>query len=254
VENVRNAWWVLGDLSILVFTLVALSRWKESDHPWHVLGLEIDRIAVMDALAGFLIGAVVMIGIFSVEQTAGLLRVSGLRDLDFFILVGFLWSLPGAFAEELFCRGFMLNGLFMVLHGRQKWLAVAISAIAFGFIHAINPHASDISILGNALGGVVYALAYLRSGRLWLGTGLHFGWNFVQGTILGFPVSGVATPGMVQQTATGDVLLTGGAYGPEAGLVGMGFRFVTIIAIFMWIGWRRARMKESGPLLPMHRY
>jgi len=238
---VREAWWLIGNLSVIVFSVVALAHWKNSrDNPWQVLGLDLDRAAGVDLSIGFLIGALVMVGIFLVELTWGLIDVAGVRRPDLFILNGCLWFLPRAFAEELFCRGFLLNGLFVLVHGKYKWLAVAISAIVFGFIHALNPNANELSVLGNTLGGVVYSLAYLKSGRLWLGTGLHFAWNFVQGAILGFPVSGNATFGLLYQGAWSDILWTGGDYGPEAGLIGMGFRFVAIIAVLLWCA-RRSR-------------
>ncbi len=236
---VRNACWTIGFLCALALSLVALSRWNDdANHPWQTLGLTFDRVAAMDVFGGSLIGTLVMAGIFFVEQILVLIHVTGTRSLDFSCLVGFLWFLPGASAEELFSRGFILNGLFMLLPGKQnRWVAVAVSAIVSGFLHAINPHASALSVLGNTLGGVVYILAYLRSGRLWLGIGLHFAWNFVQGTILGFPVSGNMSPAILTQPIPSNIILTGGAYGPEAGLIGMGFRFVAIIAILlMWSG------------------
>lgn len=244
----RTAWWIAGSLIILLFDAIALYRWKgRADHPWQILGLEFNRITVIDALVGFLIGAFAMVGIFSVEMATGLIQVSGWQNPQLFILFGAFWYLPRAFAEELFCRGLMLNGFCMLVPWQRKWLAVAISAVAFGFIHALNPYASEISVLGNALGGVVYALAYLRSGSLWLGIGLHFGWNLVQGTILGFPVSGTPALALVHQIPTGDTSLTGGAYGPEAGLVGIGFRFVAIAGVLLWT--LRARDRWQGPFI-----
>ncbi len=235
----RNACWIIGYLCALALSLVALSRWNDNaDHPWQILGLKFDRVAAMDMLGGALIGTLVMAGIFFAEQVLGLIHVTGISSPDFSVLIGLLWFLPSASSEELFSRGFMLNGLFMLVPGKQhKWFAVAVSAVVSGFLHAMNPHASLFSVLGNSLGGVVYAVAYLRSGKLWLGIGLHFAWNFVQGAVLGFPVSGQMTPAIVTQTIPRAMVLTGGAYGPEAGLIGMGFRFVAIIAILlMWSG------------------
>jgi len=182
-----------------------------------------------------------MLGIYFAEQVEGLIRIASVQPSGLIFMLGFFNYLPQAFAEELFCRGLMLNGLFLLLKGRHKSFAVVVSAIAFGFLHAINPHASIVSVFGNFLGGIVYALAYLRSGSLWLGTGVHFGWNFVQGTILGFPASGLTTFSFITQTAPGDILLTGGAYGPEAGLIGMCFRFVAIVAILAWTHRERNR-------------
>lgn len=197
------------------------------------MGLWFDRGAAIDMLAGFVIGALVMTGIFFVEWMSGYVKVTEILLPSVYLLSSPLWILPSVFAEELFCRGLMLNGVLMVIRNNQWW-AVAISSIAFGAIHAANPHASLLSVVGNSLGGLVYALAYLKSGRLWLGTGLHFAWNFVQGPIFSFPVSGYFSGGIVWRESEGNTWLGGGAYGPEAGLIGMIFRFVAIALILLW--------------------
>lgn len=231
--------YTIGTLSIIVFSLVAIAGWKKgSDNPWEIMGLWLDRAAAIDMLMGFLIGALVMTGIFFVEWMSGYVRASEIGLPNVLILSSPLWIFPHVFAEELFCRGLMLNGVSMVIR-KNQWLVVAVSSILFGAIHAANPHASLASIVGNSLGGVVYALAYLKSGRLWLGTGLHFAWNLVQGSIFGFPVSGYFSGGIVSQEWEGETWLGGGAYGPEAGLIGMIFRFVAIALVLLWC--RRAR-------------
>jgi hypothetical protein len=94
----------------------------------------------------------------------------------------------------------------------------------------------------------MYAIAFLDSGRIWLGWGLHFAWNFFQGSILGFPVSGMTEGGsLIQQAAVGPEIITGGAYGPEAGLVGMSFRFVVIGLLYAWFSWDKKRTPIEAP-------
>ncbi len=236
--------YTLGTLSVIVFSLVAMAGWKKgSDNPWQIMGLWFDRGAVIDLLAGFLIGALVMAGIFFVEWMSGYMHPTKILLPSAHVLSSPVWIFPGTFAEEFFFRGLMLNGLLLVVR-KNHWLAVAVSSIAFGAVHAANPYASLVSVAGNSLGGLVYALAYLKSGRLWLGVGLHFAWNFVQGPIFGFPVSGYFHGRMVEQSWEGDTLLGGGAYGPEAGLIGMIFRFVAIALVLLWC--RRSKRDNVG--------
>ncbi len=95
--------------------------------------------------------------------------------------------------------------------------------------------ASPLSVLSNSLGGVAYGLAFVLTGRIWLGLGLHFAWNFVQGPVLGFIVSGhVLGGGFLRITDNGPDWLTGGAYGPEGGVVGLAMRFIVIAAVAAW--------------------
>jgi membrane protease YdiL (CAAX protease family) len=76
--------------------------------------------------------------------------------------------------------------------------------------------------------------------RLWLPVGAHFAWYFAQG-LLGFPVSGMDAGGLRRIHDNGPAWLAGGAYGPEAGAVGIAFRFVVIALMLLWVSKRRQR-------------
>jgi hypothetical protein len=104
--------------------------------------------------------------------------------------------------------------------------------------------------MSNSLGGVMYGMAFLLTGRLWLPWGLHFAWNFVQGPLLGFPVSGLDSGGLQTIVDHGPAWLTGGSYGPEGGLVCIAFRFL-LMAMVLWVAsltsthaWRRLIVSE----------
>jgi len=182
------------------------------------------------------ISALVMGGIFCAEWALGLLRVRGLQppNLRWMVRLPVLAFL--AFTEEAIYRSLMLNGLLVLL--RKRWLALIVMAAGFGLAHAGNPSASALSVLGNVVDGMIYGVAFLGSGRIWLPWGLHFAWNVTQGPVLGFPVSGLDMGGLVRQIPTGNALLTGGSYGPEAGLVAMAFR---VVAIALLVGWLSRR-------------
>ena len=232
----------LGFVMYLVASMcgvAAVQHWRRDRiSPWQGLGLCFDARAWTDLGGGIVIGTLVMGGIFGVEWALGVLYVRGVQfpNLGWFIWLPVLAFL--AFGEEIAYRGLMLNGLLVML--RKRWLAVIVMAACFGLAHACNPNASVLSVLGNALGGLVYGVAFLGSERIWLPLGLHFAWNFVQAPVLGFPFLGEEI-GLVQQVSVGSALITGGSYGPEAGLVGMLFRFVAIALLAGWLSWRRDR-------------
>jgi hypothetical protein len=99
-------------------------------------------------------------------------------------------------------------------------------ALLFGAIHIYNADATLISVLVTMLAGVLLSVAYLRTHALWLAWGFHLAWNLSMGAIFGLPVSGLTTFSTIVQTNTaGPRWLTGGAYGPEAGL----FTFIVLI-------------------------
>jgi hypothetical protein len=145
--------------------------------------------------------------------------------------------LAHAIIEEAVFRGGLITGLLMLLPKRPV-VAVAVSALMFGLSHAANPGASPISVLGLTLGGAVYALAFLGSRAIWLPLGVHFAWNVVQGPVLGFPVSGLPGSGVFRVLDHGPAWLTGGGYGPEAGLIGILARGAALAGVLGWLRWR----------------
>jgi membrane protease YdiL (CAAX protease family) len=237
---------VVGYLVASACGAMAVRYWIRERIPvWRGLGLGFDRDAVSDLLGGVLIGALVMGGIFGAEWVLGLLWVNGVLPPHVGFLTWLLTLALLAMAEEIVFRGLMLSGLVVLM--RRRWLAVVVMAAFFGLVHAANPGASALSVLGNGLGGLMYAVAFLGTGRIWLPFGLHLAWNFFQGPVLGFPVSGLEIGGLVQQHTVGRSLLTGGGYGPEAGLVGMAFRFVAIALMAGWWTFRSGAVRRRRP-------
>jgi CAAX protease family protein len=225
---------ILSYVGMVILSAVALVHWRRTHiNPRTPLGLMLDWKTVTDFAVGVLIGSLAIFGVFSAELLLGFLQTTAAVSSDTHTSWFGLSYLISVFIEELISNGLMLSGLVLVI--RRRWIAVAVMAIIFGFLHGTNPNATPLSVFSNALGGAVYAVAYLGSKRLWLGTGIHFAWNFVQGPVLGFPVSGGVMPGMFSQSVSGPNWLTGGAYGPEGGLIAIGFRFVIAGLVVGWL-------------------
>ena len=80
------------------------------------------------------------------------------------------------------------------------------------------------------------------TGELAIPIGLHVSWNFVQGSVLGFPVSGQSVgPTLIAIEQGGPEWLTGGAFGPEAGALGVAVELLGIAAVVLWVRRRRGR-------------
>jgi membrane protease YdiL (CAAX protease family) len=129
-----------------------------------------------------------------------------------------------ALDEEVLFRGYLLTNLGEAWGGRRGVaLAALVSSLAFGAAHALNPSVGALALLDIALAGGLLALPYVLTGELGLSIGLHLGWNLAQAW-LGMAVSGNALPGaLVARTLTpGEELWTGGPFGPEGGLLGLG--------------------------------
>jgi len=189
------------------------------------LGLKLDLWLPLDILAGIMIAFLMMGLIFLIELLLGWASFDGfawqtdaaskvilniLLYLGIFILVG--WN------EELLFRGYRLQNLY---DGLNPIWGVLLSSLWFGIAHLANPNteAKFFVAIGIFLAGVFLAYSYISTKQLWLPIGLHIGWNFFEGVGFGFPVSGLDIYHLTRITVSGPDLWTGGAFGPEAGLV-----------------------------------
>jgi membrane protease YdiL (CAAX protease family) len=187
------------------------------------LGLRWDRAAIRDVFVGIGIAAVMMALIFVIHWAVGWLTFESfawqtrresfvlehtLLALLIFVLVG--WN------EELLSRGYHLQTLES---GLNRFWGVLLSSAVFAVLHLANPNANWNGAAGILLAGLFLAYGYLRTEQLWLPIGLHIGWNFFEGVVFGFPVSGLNTFSLIRIDVAGPTIWTGGAFGPEAGLV-----------------------------------
>jgi membrane protease YdiL (CAAX protease family) len=135
----------------------------------------------------------------------------------------------GAMGEELLFHGF---GFQVLLKRFGTFSTILPTGVLFGFLHASNPHASNLGIANTAGFGILFGIAFLRSHDLWLPIGLHFGWNFTL-PMFGVNLSGITIkPTGLEILWKAGPLWSGGDYGPEASVL---TSFVIILlAIYLW--------------------
>jgi membrane protease YdiL (CAAX protease family) len=235
---------------VVLGAAVAFDRRRLSD-----FGLSVDWDWWADFAFGLGLATGLLAGVFAVSLAAGWLRVTDTFTVTadaafegfvpnvaalvvFFVFVGV--------SEELVARGYLLvnvaEGLTFVDRLGVRGAVgggVLVSAVVFGALHASNPNSSLISTVGLMIAGLLYAAGYVFTGRLALPIGFHIAWNVAEGLIFGFPVSGSRQAASVLAVAEqGPDLLTGGAFGPEAGVLGVGSRIVGVLCI---VGYVRLR-------------
>jgi membrane protease YdiL (CAAX protease family) len=227
---------VIAYLIAVAFGVYAMRSWRRSGTSIPAgLGLSIDGQAARDFGVGVVITTAVMLGILGVELAAGGIQATRIAFDAGGAARGGLELIGQGAVDEFLMRGMLISGLSLALGGR-RFAAVLVAAVLFGLAHMFFKGASPESVLSNAIGGVTYGLAFILTGRLWLGLGLHFAWNFAEGPLLGFPVSGYDFgAGFFHIADQGPAWLTGGLYGPEGGVVGITFRFVVIGALLTWV-------------------
>ena len=221
-QSSDSIWGQILNLAAVTASIYVARRWLDK-RSFESLGLKINHQTLTDILAGVGITFVQFIFIFGTLFAFGWLTFEGfawqfdpinaviantLTFLMVFIFVG--WN------EELLSRGYHLQ---TIASGFNLFWGVIISSAVFGLLHLQNPSATWVSTAGIFFAGVFLAYGYIRTKQLWLPIGLHIGWNFFEGVVFGFPVSGLDIYPLTRIEVTGPELWTGGAFGPEAGLI-----------------------------------
>ena len=180
------------------------------------LGLRLQPGWLADTVFGLVLGPIIFLVILLMLLAAGLASVEPGTIAGRELLTAFVTYLLVGFSEEVFARGWVLQ---VLEQGRGTRVAVVGSAAIFSLLHAFNPGFGLTALLGLFLAGLLFAQAYLVTRKLWLPIALHLSWNFSEGPLFGFPVSGLPGEGLLTVKPTGPEIVTGGAFGPEAGLV-----------------------------------
>ncbi len=135
-----------------------------------------------------------------------------------------------AVGEELVFRGYILNNL---MQSMPKEAALVLSAILFAVFHSLNPNFNLIAFINIFLAGILLGINYIYTKNLWFAIFFHFSWNFFQGPVLGFQVSGIELPALLQQNIKGSVLITGGQFGLEASWLATFAMSITVIILYI---------------------
>lgn len=180
-----------------------------------------------DSLIGFALGTfLITAGALLIYLLNGLIWVDLVFNGDALILsTGLLIMI--AFYEELVFRGYVLHNL---LKSFNKWLALIISAVLFTIVHVSNAGIPPLGIMNTFLGGLLTGVTYMYTRNLWLPIFLHFSWNFIQGPVVGFAVSGVSFFSIMKMELTGNELLSGGRYGFEGSAICGAMLLIAVIS------------------------
>lgn len=225
--------------------------------PFKDFGFHLNGGWWLDLAFGLALGALLMTGIFLVEILFGWVRVEGVFEsgspgtpfLVSLALPAVIFLCVGIY-EEMFSRGYQLlnmaEGLNYPFLGPRGAIAAAwvLSSSIFGILHLGNPNATLLSAFNITLAGLLLGAGYILTGQLAIPIGLHITWNFFQGNVFGFPVSGLGPIGatFLSTEQRGPDLWTGGAFGPEAGLMDPIAVLVGISLTVLWVRLRHGRV------------
>lgn len=249
-------WWVLRGVIVVAAATLSVwfvRRWVDR-RSLGSLGLRLDAHACWDVIAGLAISGAMVATVVGLCAALGMIELGPIAWTGGFssALVGLsLWffgiGIAVGWSEELGLRGYVLQNL---RDGIGLVWAVVLSCIFYGAIHMANPNSTLLSGVLIAALGYLRVLGWLRTGQLWLSMGMHAGWDFLQGPVLGLSVSGMHTESLVHPTLSGPSWVTGGVFGPEAGIAMLPALGVGLLLMHLWTRRRRdtpwVRSAEAG--------
>lgn len=171
---------------------------------------------IPDSIIGLLLGVVLIcLGTTVIFALQGIEWIGRSFDAEE-LLISTVILLMVSFGEELVFRGYVLRNL---MKSFNKWFSLLISSVLFTLVHFSAGQTPVTALFNIFLGGMLMGIAFIITRSLWLPVCFHFSWNFVQGPLLGFAVTGLPFKSLLTMQVTGPPLLTGGDFGFEASVV-----------------------------------
>lgn len=229
----------LSPLPVVFLLLVTYACLRLRGEPLAAVGLRFDLTFAREAFIGIGMGIALIGLVTGLIVAVGGVRFSldPARSMDALAMAAWVFAWV-VLLEELLFRGFVFQRL---VDGIGQWPALLAMAVLFAIAHWGNPGMDWTTLtwatIDTALGAILLGLAYLRTRRLALPIGIHFGWNWAQGALLGFDVSGLDQSGwLLPELLDMPQWLTGGAFGPEASVFAVLVDTVAVVLMWRWKG------------------
>jgi uncharacterized protein len=184
------------------------------------------KIDLKSITKGFVFGIIFFGVIILVMQVTGVVYFT-YSTIPSKLIFSFFLYLIVAISEEIMIRGYILN---CFQNNMNNFLAVLISSLIFGAIHLFNDDFTLIGFFNLFLSGCLMGIILIKSETVSTTIGLHWAWNFIQGPIAGFNVSGHKETGVFQVERMAPNYITGGDFGAEGSILLIP---ITLIAIFI---------------------
>jgi membrane protease YdiL (CAAX protease family) len=267
--RLRNGWWILVFIALLlasrlVYTPVShalqqlgvpkdgleplrlgfllLVTWicvRLRKEPLSSIGFVLDRRWACELGVGTCFGiATALLAVAMIWMVGGArLELDPARSLATLARGAYVFVFVALFEETLF-RGFVFQRL---VAGAGAWVALIAVGLLFATGHWDNPgmHGATLAwaTVELFLGAVLLGLAYLRTRSLAMPIGIHLGWNWTLGHLLGFGVSGFGQVGWFRPLLQDSPeWVTGGSFGPEASIFAVVVDVLLILVLWKWKG------------------
>lgn len=226
---------LVGYLSAAVLVL----RWRNL--PLSLLGMSLKGRG-KDLLAGLGVAMLLYAVGFGTSLLMGTVEIASVQWVPRDLLGTLLFFLLVAVTEEVMLRGFVLGR--MLSAGMNRFVALFLSSALFSAMHLFNPNFALLPFVNILLAGCLLGASFLYTRNLCFPVVLHWFWNWLQGPVLGYEVSGMDSgETLLTLRLTGSDLLTGGSFGFEGSLLCTVLLVVGTLAIVAY--YERRGRKEA---------
>lgn len=206
---------------VLMLVSVCVSAWlvlKYRNLPFSRLGLSWAGCG-KSLLYGALFVILLYVVGFGLSLLLGVVEVTSVIFSPASLLLNLLFFFLVAVSEELLGRGFILGR--MLDEGIHKYVALFISAMLFSLMHLFNPNFALVPFLNILLAGIFLGASYIYTRNLSFPIALHWFWNWIQGPVLGYKVSGneFSSESLLVLHLPEENLINGGAFGFEGSIL-----------------------------------
>ena len=206
---------------VLMLVSVCVSAWlvlKYRNLPFSRLGLSWAGCG-KSLLYGALFVILLYVVGFGLSLLLGVVEVTSVIFSPASLLLNLLFFFLVAVSEELLGRGFILGR--MLDEGIHKYVALFISAMLFSLMHLFNPNFALVPFLNILLAGIFLGASYIYTRNLSFPIALHWFWNWIQGPVLGYKVSGneFSSESLLVLHLPEENLINGGTFGFEGAIL-----------------------------------
>lgn len=210
-----HVWETLFMLVGYLSAAVLILRWRNL--PLSLLGLSLKGRG-KDLLAGAGVAVLLYAVGFGLSLLMGMVEVVDVQWMPRDMLGALMFFLLVAVTEEVMLRGFVLGR--MLSEGMNRFVALLLSSALFSAMHLFNPNFAFLPFVNILLAGCLLGASFLYTRNLCFPIVLHWFWNWLQGPVLGYEVSGTdCGQTLLTLRLTGSDLLTGGSFGFEGSLL-----------------------------------
>jgi len=219
-------------VSVALLTYILLFRFYEKRQIRELSLAAFGKNALTGFLAGLILQSLVILVIY-LAHGYSIIRVNPVL----FLVPAFTSALTAGFVAEILIRGIIFR---LMEEKLGTVIALIISALLFGLLHAGNKEATFLSVLSTTIqAGILLSAVYVFSRSLWLPIFLHFAWDFAEPGIYGGVNPGITIEkSLFTSKITGSELLTGGQFGPGNSIQAAIFCLITGL-LFLWSAKRK---------------